>query len=184
MPNYKKGNYRIMDYELIFEQCNMQEKQLFKGTSPIYKSRKCKICGAHGKNVKFHPCGNREYICSKCKKSQEKGSTGSEGKVNISRGKKFGESVFDRAPEDFVQDSNISELIEASDELLKRVDVGSYTVVDDHLEFTIDTEFTQNVDEDAKTYLENYFNQFMNIPVTVTVIAEEEGFATCEVRPA
>ena len=38
-----------MDYELIFEQCNMQEKQLFKGKSPIYKSRKCKICGAHGK---------------------------------------------------------------------------------------------------------------------------------------
>ena len=56
--------------------------------------------------------------------------------------------------------------------------------MDDHLEFTIDTDFTQNVDEDAKTYLENYFNQFMNIPVTVTVIAEEEGFATCEVRPA
>ena len=83
-----------------------------------------------------------------------------------------------------MQDSNISELIEASDELLKRVDVGSYTVVDDHLEFTIDTDFTQNVGEDAKTYLENYFNQFMNIPVTVTVIAEEEGFATCEVRPA
>lgn len=184
MPNYKKGNYRIMDYELIFEQCNMQEKQLFKGTSPIYKSRKCKICGAHGENVKLHPCGNREYICSKCKKSQEKGSTGSEGKVNISRGKKFGESIFDRASEDFAQDSNISELIEASDELLKRVDVGSYTVVDDHLEFTIDTDFTQNVDEDAKTYLENYFNQFMNIPVTVTVIAEEEGFVTCEVRPA
>ena len=44
-----------MDYESIFEQCNMQEKQLFKGSSPIYKSRKCKICGASGENIKFHP---------------------------------------------------------------------------------------------------------------------------------
>lgn len=173
-----------MDYESIFEQCNMQEKQLFKGPTPIYKSRKCKICGAHGEGVKLHSCGNREFICDKCKKSQEKGSAGSAGKVNVSKGKKFGESVFDRTPEDLAQDSNLSELIEASDDLLERVDAGSYTVVDDHLEFTIDTDFTQNVKEDAKTYLENYFNQFMNIPVTVTLIAEEEGFATCEVRPA
>lgn len=173
-----------MDYESIFEQCNMQEKQLFKGPTPIYKSRKCKICGAHGEGVKLHSCGNREFICDKCKKSQEKGSAGSAGKVNVSKGKKFGESVFDRTPEDLAQDSNLSELIEASDDLLERVDAGSYTVVDDHLEFTIDTDFTQNVEEDAKTYLENYFNQFMNIPVTVTLIAEEEGFATCEVRPA
>lgn len=173
-----------MDYESIFEQCNMQEKQLFKGPTPIYKSRKCKICGAHGEGVKLHSCGNREFICDKCKKSQEKGSAGSAGKVNVSKGKKFGESVFDRTPEDLAQDSNLSELIEASDDLLERVDAGSYTIVDDHLEFTIDTDFTQNVEEDAKTYLENYFNQFMNIPVTVTLIAEEEGFATCEVRPA
>ena len=173
-----------MDYESIFEQCNMQEKQLFKGPTPIYKSRKCKICGAHGEGVKLHSCGNREFICDKCKKSQEKGSAGSAGKVNVSKGKKFGESVFDRTPEDLAQDSNLSELIEASDDLLERVDAGSYTVVDDHLEFTIDTDFTQNVEEDAKTYLENYFNQFMNIPATVTLIAEEEGFATCEVRPA
>ena len=173
-----------MDYESIFEQCNMQEKQLFKGPTPIYKSRKCKICGAHGEGVKLHSCGNREFICDKCKKSQEKGSAGSAGKVSVSKGKKFGESVFDRTPEDLAQDSNLSELIEASDDLLERVDAGSYTVVDDHLEFTIDTDFTQNVEEDAKTYLENYFNQFMNIPVTVTLIAEEEGFATCEVRPA
>lgn len=173
-----------MDYESIFEQCNMQEKQLFKGPTPIYKSRKCKICGAHGEGVKLHSCGNREYICDKCKKSQEKSSAGSSGKVSVSKGKKFGESVFDRAPEDLDQDSGLSELIEASDELLKHVDAGSYTVVGDHLEFTIDTDFTQSVDEDAKTYLENYFNQFMNIPVTVTVITEEEGFATCEVRPA
>ena len=173
-----------MDYESIFEQCNMQEKQLFKGPTPIYKSRKCKICGAHGEGVKLHSCGNREFICDKCKKSQEKGSAGSAGKVNVSKGKKFGESVFDRTPEDLAQDSNLSELIEASDDLLERVDAGSYTVVDDHLEFTIDTDFTQNVEEDAKTYLENYFNQFMNIPVTVTLIAEDEGFATCEVRPA
>lgn len=173
-----------MDYESIFEQCNMQEKQLFKGPTPIYKSRKCKICGAHGEGVKLHSCGNREFICDKCKKSQEKGSAGSAGKVNVSKGKKFGESVFDRTSEDLAQDSNLSELIEASDDLLERVDAGSYTVVDDHLEFTIDTDFTQNVEEDAKTYLENYFNQFMNIPVTVTLIAEEEGFATCEVRPA
>lgn len=173
-----------MDYESIFEQCNMQEKQLFKGPTPIYKSRKCKICGAHGEGVKLHSCGNREFICDKCKKSQEKGSAGSAGKVNVSKGKKFGESIFDRTPEDLAQDSNLSELIEASDDLLERVDAGSYTVVDDHLEFTIDTDFTQNVEEDAKTYLENYFNQFMNIPVTVTLIAEEEGFATCEVRPA
>lgn len=173
-----------MDYESIFEQCNMQEKQLFKGPTPIYKSRKCKICGAHGEGVKLHSCGNREFICDKCKKSQEKGSAGSAGKVNVSKGKKFGESVFDRTPEDLAQDSNLSELIEASDDLLERVDAGSYTVVGDHLEFTIDTDFTQNVEEDAKTYLENYFNQFMNIPVTVTLIAEEEGFATCEVRPA
>lgn len=173
-----------MDYESIFEQCNMQEKQLFKGPTPIYKSRKCKICGAHGEGVKLHSCGNREFICDKCKKSQEKSSAGSAGKVSVSKGKKFGESVFDRTPEDFAQDSNLSELIEASDDLLERVDAGSYTVVDDHLEFTIDTDFTQNVEEDAKTYLENYFNQFMNIPVTVTLITEEEGFATCEVRPA
>lgn len=173
-----------MDYESIFEQCNMQEKQLFKGPTPIYKSRKCKICGAHGEGVKLHSCGNREFICDKCKKSQEKGSAGSSGKVNVSKGKKFGESVFDRTPEDLTQDSSLSELIEASDDLLERVDAGSYTVVDDHLEFTIDTDFTQNVEEDAKTYLENYFNQFMNIPVTVTLVAEEEGFATCEVRPA
>lgn len=173
-----------MDYESIFEQCNMQEKQLFKGPTPIYKSRKCKICGAHGEGVKLHSCGNREFICDKCKKSQEKGSAGSAGKVNVSKGKKFGESVFDRAPEDLAQDSSLSELIEASDDLLERVDAGSYTVVNDHLEFTIDTDFTQNVEEDAKTYLENYFNQFMNIPVTVTLVAEEEGFATCEVRPA
>ena len=55
-----------MDYESIFEQCNMQEKQLFKGPTPIYKSRKCKICGAHGEGVKLHSCGNREYICDKC----------------------------------------------------------------------------------------------------------------------
>ena len=61
-----------MDYESIFEQCNMQEKQLFKGPTPIYKSRKCKICGAHGDGVKLHSCGNREFICDKCKKSQEK----------------------------------------------------------------------------------------------------------------
>ena len=173
-----------MDYESIFEQCNMQEKQLFKGPSPIYKSRKCKICGASGENIKFHPCGNREYICDKCKKAQEKGITGSEGKVNVSKGKKFGESIFDRSPEDLEQDTGLSDLIDASDELLKRVDVGSYTVVGDHLEFTIDTDFTQSVGEDPKTYLENYFNNFMEIPVVVTLITEEEGFATCEVRPA
>lgn len=172
-----------MDYESIFEQCNMQEKQFFKGPSSIHKSRKCKICGASGKNIKFHPCGNREYICDKCKKSQEKSAIGSEGKVTISRGKKFGESVFDRAPEDLEQDSRLSELIDASDELLKHVDVGSYAVVGDHLEFTIDTDFTQNVGEDAKTYLENYFNKFVDIQVIVTLITEEEGFATCEVRP-
>ena len=173
-----------MDYESIFAQCNLKEKDLFKGPSPLPKTRKCKICGAHGDNVKLSPCGNKEYICQKCKKAQQKGSEGSDGKVSVSKGKKFGESVFDRTPEDLAQDSNLSELIEASDELLKHVDAGSYTVVDDHLEFTIDTDFTQSVEEDAKTYLENYFNQFMNIPVTVTLIAEEEGFATCEVRPA
>ena len=173
-----------MDYESIFAQCNLKEKDLFKGPSPLPKTRKCKICGAHGDNVKLSPCGNKEYICQKCKKAQQKGSEGSEGKVSVSKGKKFSESIFDRDPEELAQDSGLSELAKAADDLLGRVDFGTYTIVDDHLEFTVDSNFTASVGEDPETYLKNYFEKFMNIPVTVTTITEEEGFATCEVRPA
>ena len=174
-----------MDYESIFVKCNLKEKDLFKGPSPLPKTRKCKICGAYGDNVKLSPCGNKEYICQNCKKSQEKGSAGSEGKIFFSRGKKFSESVFEMDSDTLFQyDSSLTDLIKASDNLLKNVDVGTYTVVDDHLEFTIDTDFTKSVGEDAETYLKNYFEKFMNIKVTVTTVADEEGFATCEVKPA
>lgn len=174
-----------MDYESIFTQCNtLKEKDLFKGPSPIHKTPKCKVCGVDGEHAKLSPCGNKEYICQKCKAAQETASAGSNGKVYTSRAKKISESVFDMDPDKLAQDSDLSELIEAADALLQRVDAGSYTVVDDHLEFTIDTDFTKTVEEDPETYLKNYFEKFMNIPVVVNTVADEEGFSTCEVRPA
>lgn len=71
------------------------EKQLFKGPSALPKHRACKYCGADGENVKLSPCGNREYICSKCKKTHEKSVNNAGKKASYSKAKKFGEGWTD-----------------------------------------------------------------------------------------
>lgn len=77
----------------IFER--VFEKQLYTGKSPIYKHKACKYCGADGEGAHLSLCGNREYICRKCKKLHDKAQEGSDGKLNYSHAKKFGEGWTD-----------------------------------------------------------------------------------------